>query len=212
MMTHKETEGKSMMLIGAKDQLLEAFKAKLSEGIAAMDAEEAGEVVDMIKDLAEADKACWEACYYKSIVEAMEKADEESERMGYDNWRYSSGRFAPTGRGTRSGYGDGLMIPPYMTEDGADFWDGMSDGMMGYTQGGSRSGSSGGGSRGGSRSTGGGSNASGYSNGGGSNGGYMGYTSGDPIDTLAQLWQQADEGDRRKMKQALEEMAHSLGE
>ncbi len=65
-----------------------------------------GEVVDMIKDLAEAEKECMEACYYKSIIEAMEEESEKEpedrewgEVFGYNNRRYSSGRYAPSGRG-----------------------------------------------------------------------------------------------------------------
>lgn len=65
-----------------------------------------GEVVDMIKDLAEAEEACMEACYYETVTEAMT----EDERMGYDRWRYASGRFAPKGRGTY-GYTPERMMP-----------------------------------------------------------------------------------------------------
>lgn len=90
-----------------------------------------GEVIDMIKDIAEAEEKCWKACYYKSIVEAMAKAEEwekmeymdEDGRMGYDNWRYSSGRFAPKGRGHKTGHRGGRMgyVPYY--DDGGDMND-----------------------------------------------------------------------------------------
>lgn len=81
-----------------------------------------GEVTDMIKDLTEAEEKCWKACYYKEIVEAMKKEGEENERAGYDHWRYSSGRFAPTGSGHYSpGY-----TPMHMMDDDYD--------MMGYTK------------------------------------------------------------------------------
>lgn len=70
--------------------------------------EEGGAIVDEIKDLADAKKNCWKACYYEEAVMAMRQAEEEprygDERMGYDNWRYRSGRFAPTGKGHRTGY------------------------------------------------------------------------------------------------------------
>ena len=65
-----------------------------------------GEAVDMIKDLAAAEESCMEASYYEVVMEAM---GGEDERAGYDRWRYSSGRFAPKGRGS---YG---YVPPYMT-------------------------------------------------------------------------------------------------
>lgn len=90
-----------------------------------------GEVIDMIKDIAEAEEKCWKACYYKSIVEAMEEAEEwekmeymdEEGRMGYDNWRYASGRFAPKGRGHKTGHRGGRMgyVPYY--DDGGDMND-----------------------------------------------------------------------------------------
>lgn len=91
-------------------ELLEhATEAALSEweskGTHSVDTKEMGEVVDIIKDLACAEKDVWEACYYKSIVEAMEE-EEELERMiykegraGYDRWRTAKGRFAPKGTG-----------------------------------------------------------------------------------------------------------------
>ena len=46
------------------DTLVECFKAEVStKGIEKLDTKEAGEVADIIKDLAEAKKSCWEACY-----------------------------------------------------------------------------------------------------------------------------------------------------
>lgn len=77
-----------------------------------------GEVIDMIKDLYEAEKDCWKACYYKEMVEAMKEEKEESRRYGYDHYRYSSGRFAPKGHGHYSGYRpmdprDPNMIPEW---------------------------------------------------------------------------------------------------
>lgn len=85
-----------------EEKILEGACAKLEElGFCGVDAEELGEVTDMLKDLSE-------ARYYDAIVDAMGVPD-EPERMGYDAWRYASGRFAPTGRGERRGY-----MPPYM--------------------------------------------------------------------------------------------------
>lgn len=84
-----------------KHSLIDAAKMEMAKGIDNVNAEELGEVVDMIKDLAE-------ACYYCSIVDAM-----ESESYGYDRWRYASGRFAPKGRGTY-GYTPERMMPESM--------------------------------------------------------------------------------------------------
>lgn len=94
-------------ICAAKKDLLDVFLGEIhSKGAANMDTKEAGEVVDMIKDLAEAEKYCMEACYYESIVKAMHEAGEDDEdgRMGYNARHYASGRFAPKGRGTRMGY------------------------------------------------------------------------------------------------------------
>lgn len=81
-----------------KDQLVEWSKEEIGKGREMACTEELGEVVDMIKDLAEAEEKCWKACYYKSIVEAMKEAKEEEERYGYNPHRS-----ATTGRYT-SGY------------------------------------------------------------------------------------------------------------
>lgn len=63
------------------------------------------ETIDGIKDLAEAEKACWEAEYYRSVTEAMEDG-----QMGYDDGMgYRRGgmgydRGSTQGRGYRRGY------------------------------------------------------------------------------------------------------------
>lgn len=67
---------------------------------------EADQVVDMIKDLAQVEKDCWETCYYKKVIAAMDEHDFDSAsdieaegRMGYDNRRYANGQYAPKGHG-----------------------------------------------------------------------------------------------------------------
>lgn len=101
--------------------LTEKAVNELEKGIENVDTSEMGQVVDMIKDLAEAE-------YHSIISKAMKKADEEEEeydkellrslkaeygeesgRRYYDQYRYANGRFAPKGRGTRRGYEE----PPY---------------------------------------------------------------------------------------------------
>ena len=67
------------------------------------------ESIDAVKDLAEAEKACWEAEYYRSVTEAMEDG-----QMGYDDGMgYRGGRggmgydrqgSSYQGRGYRRGY------------------------------------------------------------------------------------------------------------
>lgn len=67
-----------------KKRLIKIVDRELSEkSISEIDTKELGEVVDMIKDFAEAEKCCQEACYYASIVEAMDDAKEDEEKMGY---------------------------------------------------------------------------------------------------------------------------------
>lgn len=50
-----------------------------------IDVKEIGELVDMVKDLAEAEKYCWEATYYRSISQAMETY--EAGQRGYEQPR-----------------------------------------------------------------------------------------------------------------------------
>ena len=71
---------------------------------AEQDMHEQGDVdpktIDSIKDLAEAEKACWEAEYYRSVTEAMEDG-----KAGYDDGMgYSRGGNQGSMRGYRRGY------------------------------------------------------------------------------------------------------------
>lgn len=129
-----------------KEKLFECFKSEVdTKGFECMDVKEAGEVIDMIKDLAETEKNCMEAIYYQKVTEAMVSYDEprygeSANMMGYNRNRYkSSGRYAPSGMGTRMGF----MPPhvPYLKYDG-DMYpeDYMNEAIMGYTdnQGGNR--------------------------------------------------------------------------
>lgn len=139
----EQTKMKAYELCELKDKLVCALKDQIGMGIQNVNTHEAGEVVDMIKDLAEAEEKLWKGCYYKSIVKAMHEDEEyrehmpEDERRHYDHWRYSSGRFAPTGKGHRSGYvptWDGMRMEPWMEDgkhDGTMMHDG--DGRYGYT-------------------------------------------------------------------------------
>lgn len=105
---HKTME-KVENLCKMQSKLTEIMQSELAKDSKDICTEEAGEVVDMIKDLADAEKNCWKALYYKKACEAMEEGEEKPELpwyygpMGYDNWRYSSGRFAPKGHGHRTG-------------------------------------------------------------------------------------------------------------
>lgn len=63
-----------------KDQLSAAAYSAMSCGIENVDAHELGEVVDMIKDVAEYERNYYQACYYKSVVNAMRNSND---RRGY---------------------------------------------------------------------------------------------------------------------------------
>ena len=101
-----EYEEKVKKLCETKDRICSLTDMYLSQGVDNICVSELGGLVDMIKDLVDAEKNVWKACYYKLASEELKEAKEEEEmydpmmRMGYDNYRYASGRFAPKGRGT----------------------------------------------------------------------------------------------------------------
>lgn len=84
-MHDKEHKGASYEEIcELKKKLVKIVDTELNEkSTKELNTEELGQVVDMIKDLAEAEKCCQEACYYQSVVKAMDEAQEEDRRMGY---------------------------------------------------------------------------------------------------------------------------------
>lgn len=88
-----------------KDKILEYMGKSLEKyGPDKMDVEEVGKLADAIKDMAEAEKACWEAEYYRSVSEAMGRSGYMPEgmgygmgSMGYNPNRDSMGRYARRG-------------------------------------------------------------------------------------------------------------------
>lgn len=132
-----------------------------SKAMEEINTEELGEVIDMVKDLCEAE-------YYGRIAKAMEESEkedeenakrimkemkeqygeEEGERRFYDNYRYKrSGRYAPKGRGSyvgRRGYMEMYMPEmnmPEMYRDDADWYRDMdreSQNRLYYTENGMR--------------------------------------------------------------------------
>lgn len=138
-MSHKKLEdmkksGSYDELCDLKKDLIKIFASELhTKGVDDLDTKDCAEVADMIKDLAEAEKACMAACYYETVIKAMEKADEEEQegRMGYNAYRYANGRYAPKGRGTRRGYTPEMgMVNPYLYDP--DFEEAMEKGRLGY--------------------------------------------------------------------------------
>lgn len=117
-----------------KNNLIDELKANKD----CWDVAKFGEVVDMVKDLAEAEEKCWKACYYKEIVCAMDEArtEEGGDRMGYDTRRYASGRYAPKGRGHYSPVHGYTPMMPHMMEE--PDYDGMRLGYPTKNQSGDR--------------------------------------------------------------------------
>ncbi len=95
--------------------LQELEKAAHDKGADRLD----GDMVDMVKDLACAEKDCWEAEYYRNVVEAMDGAagyspmgyqpaqGGQANRMGWQN-QYGSGRGGRRGYDGSYGYQDPL--------------------------------------------------------------------------------------------------------
>lgn len=86
-------ENRMCELAEMKEKLISCMQAEISKGVENVDTKEAGEVIDIIKDIAQCEKYCWEAEYYKEIVEAMEDDEDETEyqnRSGYYRPKKSS--------------------------------------------------------------------------------------------------------------------------
>lgn len=112
--------------------LTEVSKNQLDKGASSVNTDEMGKVVDMIKDLSEAE-------YYSRIAKSMEEYEEDEKeaekfrlhlfeekygesdgRRFYDHYRYANGRFAPKGSGTyRRNYS------PYLNSGYMPQWDDM---------------------------------------------------------------------------------------
>lgn len=115
-----------------KNQVIDRIDRDIQErGVERMDVTEVGKMVDMVKDLAEAEKACWEAEYYRSVTEAMEGQSGYSAPMagysgrgGYDGgssggrsgWQNQYGRGRGGSGGSRRGYHDGTAGRTDMVE------------------------------------------------------------------------------------------------
>ena len=96
---------KSKEIKELKEQLMDCLKSEMtSKGVGCVDTEEAGEVVDMIKDLSETEKYCMEALYFQKVVEAMTSYEEPryGESMGYNTNRRANGQYAPRGTGNQT--------------------------------------------------------------------------------------------------------------
>lgn len=115
-----------------KEQLINCVESQLGKNLAEVDAEELGEVVDMIKDMDE-------AMYYCSVVKAMEESKEEKKIM--DKIK----EYMPQNQPQR--YYGGERMPYYHMEP--DYRDMDRDYGRMYYSGGGRSGGNSGGMSGG---------------------------------------------------------------
>lgn len=101
-----------------EEKLTEIALCEINKGIECVNTVEMGAVIDMIKDLACAEKEAREAKemeeeeeeekkeneYFLKMLKEEHGMSEEDGKRFYDAWRYkSSGRFAPRGKGTRYG-------------------------------------------------------------------------------------------------------------
>lgn len=90
------------LIRSTKDTVLERLDKAINEkGADRMNVQEVGMLADVVKDLAEAEKSCWEAEYYMSVTEAMQDGS-----MGYDDGMgYRRGGSGSSQGGSGSGRG-----------------------------------------------------------------------------------------------------------
>lgn len=105
-------------LCDMKKTLTEWVEAEIAKGKESPEYcyQEVGATIDMIKDLADAEKNMMKMKYYEMLICGMMTGDEdmyELGRMGYDHWHYANGKFAPKGQGHRVAAPAGFMPWPY---------------------------------------------------------------------------------------------------
>lgn len=110
--------------------LISALRSVVAHGLFSkeVDGKELGALTDMIKDMAETKKNCWEAKYYETVCQAMEEYDEDEDNMGYNSNRYKNGKYAPSGTGNR------MTSRPSMKPDYSTYQNGR-DSVMGFSDG-----------------------------------------------------------------------------
>lgn len=109
----------------AKEKVLERMEKAIGpNGVERMDIAEMEKLADIVKDLSEAEKECWEAQYYMSVTHAMNSSS------GYTTDTYGSQGYLPEPMGYdtvrtygRSGYRDSMGR--YATRPSNMGYDGM---------------------------------------------------------------------------------------
>ena len=94
-----------------KKTLTSWLKEEVSNGKEYFDTQTCGAVSDIIKDMAETTKECYEACYYKTVIEAM--SEDREPVYGYNHMHLNNGQFASSGKGH---YVRGYHPGPYMNQ------------------------------------------------------------------------------------------------
>lgn len=132
-MSHSMEDMKAKMeeLKRNKETLMSWVSNEISSGCQQFDLHGCGETIDMIKDLASAEKDCWESLYYQTVIEAMTEYDDEGP-MGYNNRRMANGQYASAGKGRIRGYRPMIDQEPYIDAYLHDPNFRRGD-MMGYT-------------------------------------------------------------------------------
>lgn len=70
-----------------QNSLISALSSEIDKGIECVNTKEASEVIDMIKDISKTEKNYYESCYYKEVIEAMEKQDKNNEYSNYMTYK-----------------------------------------------------------------------------------------------------------------------------
>lgn len=110
--------------------LVEETRKEIGKGVfcPGVDGDGLGKAVDMIKDLADAAKNHYEACYYKAVVEAMQDYEDKEENnwnddfgiRGYNHNRNAKGQFSSRNSRSMNVQGfhpDYRMMNPRLYED-----------------------------------------------------------------------------------------------
>lgn len=124
-----------------KKTLTSWLKEEVNQGKEKIDLPSTSAVSDIIKDMAETTKECYEAMYYKTVIEAMKSGEESaygSENVyGYNHRHTANGQFAKAGKGhiVSSGYRPYVDQEPYIDAYIHDptFQNRMKNDSMGYT-------------------------------------------------------------------------------
>ena len=82
-----------------KKTLVSWLKEEVGHGKECFDTKSCGAVSDIIKDIAETIKECYETCYYKTVIEAMSEGEEPA--YGYTPNRNAIGQFTSRGKSVR---------------------------------------------------------------------------------------------------------------